>query len=128
MAAAGSEEDGDAWTSAHCTRPRRVFAERVSSTTRLMQLWNACRLDSGGSGSGSRDVGGGDGGRWGEGGGCEGEGRGGGTVASAMAPLASTREEGVTVSSAGWEGHTERAAAVAAGAFNITEAACNEGE
>ena len=51
-----------------------------------------------------------------------GEGGGGGTVASAMAPLASTREEGVTVSSAGWEGHTERAAAVAAGAFNTKEA------
>jgi hypothetical protein len=68
----------------------------------------------GGGGGGSRDVGGGDRGG--------GEGRGGGTVASAMAPLASTREEGVTVSSAGWEGHTVIASAVAAGALNTKEA------
>jgi hypothetical protein len=55
-------------------------------------------------------------------GGRGGEGRGGCTVASAMAPLARAREEGVTVSSAGCEGHTVRASAVAAGALRTKEA------
>ena len=51
------------------TAPRcgEFFSERVSSMTRLMQLSNACRFDSGGRGSGSRDVGGGDGKSGGEG-------------------------------------------------------------
>jgi len=44
------------------------------------------------------------------------------TVASVIAPLASTREEGVTESSAGCEGHTVMVSAAAAGALRTKEA------
>ena len=44
------------------------------------------------------------------------------TVASAIAPLARTREAGVTVNSAGWDGQTVSASDAAAGALSTNDA------